>query len=83
MKLSNFYEDIYCKTFRHEELDESSITQLEELETIKSTYVQAKSMPVWPFNAGLFRKFFITILSPFAAFLIPLLVEKIINFILN
>ncbi len=52
---------------------------LSELETIKASYDLADKMPIWPFNFGLVRRFFLTaIVSPIGAFLLPYLIDKYI-----
>ena len=77
-KLGNLYIQIFNKTFSDTNLDNNSIELLKELDFVKNSFEQVKKMPIWPFNIESVKRYFLIIVSPFTAFVLPVIIEKII-----
>lgn len=78
-KLGSLYTDLFNKTFNSKILNNDSIELLKSLDFIKKSFEHVEKMPIWPFNSESLKRYFLIIISPFSAFVLPVLIEKIIN----
>jgi hypothetical protein len=81
--LSMKYNDVYQEIFGSASGSDKDMERLDRLEKISNLYGQAGKMPVWPFNLQMIRKVFLTILSPFAALILPPIFEYAVGLILK